>query len=533
MSQPGLQVFLASVRGRFPAGLALTLVLALAPGLSLSDGLSGQEPVAVNTDSQSTAPEPGGRAVLVRALLHIHDVLAPYSTPEIREVYGSGVWLGAGLVLTDLRLARYATVIEIWPPDKREPVAATVLHAGYDCGLAVIGSDSKADLPDTARELFSTRQPTIGQEVRILGFDSAPSGAVPQAGARAGIWQSFVRAGRIATSDIDRHALRRIEPVTRAPGPGYSGGPVLSDDHLVGLFFHARGADDAAGISGQPYVLDADVIQAFLADIKADGRYGGFVHTGLRFDSLRGAATRRYLGLTGTEQKAGVFIRRVDFRSPAWQKVLPGDILLAVDDRAVDPEGKIAGSDHSVQHVLASLPATRVKLKLLRQGQALETELDLTIPSARSPGPGRARTESQPRYFLGAGLVFQELDFDLIHYGSPALRADPYVLHRYFDYYADRLGEQIDRDVILSARLPDPINADSERFVNGIVRAVNGRRVRNLQDFAAEWSYARGDYVVVEFLNRESPLVLSHADLKQAEQRVRTKYGVQENGRVR
>ncbi len=500
--------------------------------------------------ARNSARAPVERLVRIRVVVNLYHPLRPYAAPEIREWVGSGVWLGDGQILTDLRLVRFASVIEYWKPgadpNQSRPTPASILHRGHDCGLAVIGDrdgPAGAKLPAGAIEVFSSQAATVGQELKVFGFASDAGGA-ERSGyrARGMLVRSFDPSGKIADSDIDRHALYRVEARGDAAAldRGYSGGPaVTAAGGIIGVYIRGPKAGD------RPYVLAAGTVRAFLGDLAKDGRYDGFPRTGLHFESLASPAAQRYLGLERAKLKNGVLVRRVDFQSAAWSKVRPGDVLLEANGRPIDFAGRVAVAEGKASvdfsSWLRSLPRAPLKLKLLRNGdpgKSFEATLDLRSGAPASPGPGRARLLDQPPYFMGAGLVFQELEYDLVH-ALPGAdqgrtpRDDAEILHRYFNYYTDRLGEQVDRDVVLTARLPDPVNADADRFVNGIVRSVNGRRIRNIKDFAAEWGYTREAYVVVEFLNRDEPLILDFEATRKAEERIRTRYRVQENGRVR
>lgn len=533
----------------------VALVAGARPGNLLAQKPATKDP-AKDSAAATGSGNPAERLVRIRVIDNLYDPLRPYRAPEIRERTGSGIWLGSGQVLTDLRLVRYASVIEFWPPGAdaaATPTTALLRHRGGDCGLAIVETSAddspEGDANKTAAnrpasgDIFALERAQVGQELRVFGFESPGAG---QAGARGLLVRSFDGNGLVVGSDIDRHGMYRTESVraTAPPGASYSGGPAFAGDRMIGVYFHES---DGAQSS---YVLEAGTIRAFLADVAADGRYDGFPRTGLEFESIAPDAARRYLGLAEQNLKTGLLVRRVDFQSAAWRKVLPGDILLEVNGNAVDFSGQVVDGQRRtpLAEWIQNLPGAPLKLKLLRKGNPVEATLQLESPALRSPGPGRARLSERPEYFLGAGLVFQELEYDLVHAPTPAdekngperredratgLTRESQALHRYYNFYTDQIGEQVDRDVVMTARLPDPINADADRFLNGIVRSVNGRRIRNLKDFATEWSYTRGDFVVVEFLNRDTPMIVAFDQIADADERIRVRYDVQENGRVR
>ncbi|MCR9144567.1 MAG: hypothetical protein NXI24_20175 [bacterium] len=538
-----------------PALPATALVLLLALDFAGAGGRASGEllaqdsrPKTQKSVGQAKSFSAGERLVRIRVVVNLYETLKPYAAPGIHEWVGSGIWLGDGRVLTDLRLVRFASVIEYWPPGadpgKVRPIPARLEHRGHDCGLAVVAKSGEGvsdRVPAAAPALFAGPGASVGDELKIFGYGSARGATVYRSKARGVLVREYDPAGKIAGSDIDEHPLYRVDAVrsNRPPQRSYSGGPAVIDRRLVGVYMNEERTNHS-------YVLSAGVARAFLADIAADGRYDGFPRTGLHFESIGSDAAQRYLGLRSAKLKNAVLVRRVDFQSAAWGRVRPGDILLSANGKAVDYSGRIiVSSKESVpfERWLRALPGAPLKLKLLRNGNPLDVQLDLESPALRSPGPGRSRLLDQPKYFLGGGLVFQELEYDVIHADSDKSagddatargpRSEPEIMHRYYNYYTDRIGEQVDRDIILTGRLADPVNADADRFINGIVRSVNGRRIRNLKDFAAEWTYTREAHVVVEFLNHDQPLILDFAAAREAAERIRTRYRVQENGRVR
>ncbi len=511
-----------------PVGLALLFVIPLF-------AQSNQEKPEDNKISASA------RTSLVRVVKTLYDVSEPYSAPEVREVFGSAAQLGSNVYLTDLELVRHATVVQVWSPEQvREPGApereipadASVLHAGRDCGLAIIVTGETLDR-DAVNAVLKGAVETfpggagipVGSEISVHGFDrpgEAPSvRRVPV---------SALRPELIAGSDIDERSMALIQERPGGPGLLYRGGPVAVGERWLGIY-HAP-SDLTQARDNRAYVLDVSVVRRFLLDA-SDGRYEGFGHTGVYVQPVQRAAARKYLGLPldGEEKDVGVLVRRVDYRSPAWDRLRPGDVLLYVENEPVHSlSARIVLKERSLE-IDEYIRERNVEttLRLLRNGRVLRTKVTASVYPGRDVQ--RARAVPERAYFLGGGLVFQELDYDLIH-NTEAGRVQM-LRHRYFDFLKERYNEQVDRDVVLTARLPDAVNAGTEQFIHGVVHSVNGRRIRDLKSFAAEWSYVRDDYVVIRFIDRGDPLVLNFDEARQSEERIVRKYQIQENGRVR
>ena len=493
-----------------------------------------------STVAETNGGDVRSRVVRIRVVKNVFQTAAPWATSRVQEEFGTGLLVASGHVLTSLELVRFAISAEVFLPDgPRVPRPAEVSVQGADCGLALLKlTDSATEEPtETAGEETGEQEAAPAESVdsdtlQYFSFvgEAAdvravrPNSVLAVGATASGLEQrqlilTAIERDLIENSDIDRRWLLRFQESAAGPPETFRGGPVLVDGKLAGIL---------ASRSGPAYAIEVGVVKAFLADA-ADREYQGLSFPGFAYDPIDGAAMRRYLGLGQTGE--GVYIRRVDFRSPAWQRLEAGDILLSVNGAAVTQDAAVnagEGTNLDLGEYFSGLRG-EVTLKLKRGSRDLEIKIEARPFSGLSMA--RRRLEDRRRYFLTAGLVFQELDYDLIHDTSAG--RDALLRHRYENFGHDRIGEAVDRDVVLVSRLEDPINNGAGRFINAVVHRINGRRVRNLMDFAVEWKRTRGEYVVVEFLDHAAPLILAKRDLPVADERVDRRYQVQENGRVR
>ncbi len=127
-----------------------------------------------------------------------------------------------------------------------------------------------------------------------------------------------------------------------------------------------------------------------------------------------------------------------------------------------------------------------------------------------------------PRYVLFSGLLFQPLSRDFMD----AYQPDDLRLRYFYDYYINNeLYLDHPEIVVLSAILPDPINAYFADFQNGILDEVNGAKIRTLKDAASAFAKPADQYVI-KLLGEGRPLVLEASAVKAARERILARYHI-------
>lgn len=470
------------------------------------------------TTTAATELAPRARLTALRILRARPSVTQPWAQSALTEVRAAGVRINEDFILTDLEAVRHARVIERMDGERATPLRLE--FAGFDCGLALLArADGAARRPPpglTELNFLGAREPAAGEELELLGFERD---TLAPAARRAPV--RLVGLSELSGSDVDRRMTYLLQEVYDSPGRLFAGGPALFEGKIVGVLHVSDNAPPR-----RYYALSASVIRRFFEDIQ-DGRYNGYPRAGFDYQTLTNPTLRRSLGLAG--EQSGVYITRLDFRAPAATVLAAGDVLVEVDGLRVLNTGHVGAATGGTPLEEALAAAGRRRVIVLRRG----APVNLEFANGVYPGPEMQRSslDSVRRYFLGGGLVFQELDYDLVHGGPAGERS--LLRYRYQHFLSDRLGEQTDRDVTLTARLPDPLNNGMDRFLYEVVHSVNGRRIRSLEDFAAEWRETRTRYLTLRFVDREDELVLPFDQLNELNRRVEARYQLEEQGRVR
>ncbi len=488
-------------------------------------------PLALFAQESATIPQRTASiydvVVRVDAVTQRVDPGAPWTIPTIQETRGTGFLVAGNRILTDLELVRGATSITVGLANNPARFPARLQFQAFDAGIAILTVEGT--FFQQARGFLPLTQvlPGIGTQISVYGFEEAGALGVRQ------LQPITFRPDLIAHSDVDRHPLLFLNEVNGQGLTGYAGAPALQGGRLVGLF-HTGG--------GRDYVIPNSVIEHVLNDTR-DGRYDGFPLATFSYSPALNLDQRKYLGLD--RSIGGVIINRVAFQAAMDDALQPGDVVYEINVNPDDPRqwfpvnagglvihGLAPTERTEIQEYLRRYQAGRIKVRALRGGKKIERGLLLSNNSLFDLR--RRRTFVDRKYFLAGGLVFQELDHEIIHEIKkiPA-RALERLRYRYFYFQRDLLSEQTDREIVLTGVLDDPINSGSRPYVYGIVEAINGRRVRTLRDFAREWELNQNRYVSVKFLDDPVPLTLEAEVLNDADRRVASKFSTQEAGRVR
>lgn len=431
----------------------------------------------------------------------------PFATPTHTRVSASGLVIGPNQILTDLSPVMDAVSVQVRRADG-STIPGSVQFRAFDAGLAIVSVlnpfGKHATIP------AGTINIPAGATVDVYG--RTPSGRSPQL-------QRLRVAGTVQRlldgSDVDRRLLMLLDNSAEGSPEHFSGGPVFYKDRFVGVYHQGRPA----------YVLTAGLIAQVMEDIK-DDRYDGIPTAGFSWQKLSNPTHRATLSMAADQH--GVLVRRVLFNSGAWGILRSGDVLLSINTRPANEFGMFQNGDVrlTLEELIGGLTDGKVQADILRSG----TKQSVSFPVSSYAGHNwrRRRARDERVYFMVAGLVFQELDYELIH--SSDAGKDDLLRYRYDYFHTDGLSEQVDRDVVLSTTLSDPAiaGASSHRF--GIVEYFNKRRVRSLAHLATEFKRSQDRFITLRFMNRSVPLVLEREKIPEINGRVFSRYRVRPGG---
>jgi len=436
------------------------------------------------------------------------DYKAPWNSGGIQRGIGAGFMIDGSRIMTNAHVvsnSRYLTVERDGDPNK---YPASVLFVAHDCDLALI----KVSSPDFSKNMVPLTFggiPELESTVSAYGY--------PIGGQRMSVTTGIV--SRIdfqlyTHSSIDQHLAIQISAQIN---PGNSGGPVMQNGKVVGVAFQGYSGDVAQGVA---YMIPTPVINRFLKDV-GDGRYDKYVDLGILYSKLQNPAQRRFLGLKDDDR--GVLVTTVIAASASSKVLKPGDVLLTIDDHPIASDSFVELEGERVEMpevVERKFRGDTVKLDILRGRQPMTVNAELgPVWPYLIQGHGY---DTQPRYVVYAGLLFQPLSLDLIQ----AYQPQDLRLRHYFDFFVqEEIYLEHPEVIVLTNILADPINTYLQPFRANIVDEVNGTKIRTLEDLAKAFAETPERFVV-RMIGDGPPLVLDRKEVEAARDRIKSRYNV-------
>ncbi|MCE9614931.1 MAG: trypsin-like peptidase domain-containing protein [Lentisphaerae bacterium] len=470
------------------------------------------------------APPPAARAATAADIGHA-SVVKIYVTNQ-RENYmmpwqagpqsggsGTGFIIRGKRILTNAHLVADARFLEVQKSGDARRYRATVRFVAHDCDLAELEIQEGDFFKGTRALNFADRLPSLDDEVIVLGY--------PLGGDRLSVTKGIVSRmdyAAYAHSGVDQHLVLQVDA---AINPGNSGGPVLYGGRVVGLAFQGLALAENIG-----YAIPLPVVQHFLKDVE-DGQYHGYPELGAAFVGMRNPALRRDLGVPAG--RSGIVIYFIDDFGAARGRLLPGDVLMAVDGHPIAEDGTVTIGTET--YLFAELLERKqwgdtITVDVWRQHAAVTLAIPLDNP--HDPFAYRNQYDHRPPYVMTGGLVFSTMSQELLQ-SMQRTSSSPNVQRLFYtmDYVKqDRLHEGRDEFVILIQRLPHPVNAYLDDFLFGILDEVNGVHIRRLHDLHDALAKPKGLYHELRFVGMQDVLVLNVNQARLAEPDIMRTYNL-------
>ena len=421
---------------------------------------------------------------------------------------GTGWVVAKERILTNAHVVSNTRFLTLEKENDPKKYTAEVEFVAHDCDLALLKvkdpSFFKGTIPLEIGDI-----PGIETEVSVYGY--------PIGGDRLSVTRGIV--SRIdfrsyAHSFVDSHLTIQIDA---AINPGNSGGPVLQNGKVVGVAFQGFSGDVAQNVG---YMIPTPVVKRFLKDIE-DGVYDRYMDLGLTLFNTLNPAMRKSLGLADDDR--GIMVSSVTQAGVCHERVRPRDVILKIDDLAVASDGTVEIDGDRIQMaeiVERKFRGDSVRMEILRDRKLVQ----VTVPLDRAwPFMMQSNEfDTQPRYVLFAGLLFQPLARNLL---ASIQFQNPRINYFYDGFISKEIYLEHPEVIILTSILPDPINTYLQDFREGILDNINGQPIRTLRD-VAETLAKPADFYVLRFVGNGRPLVLERAAVEQAKERIRSRYGV-------
>jgi S1-C subfamily serine protease len=257
---------------------------------------------------------------------------------------------GRGYIVTNYHVVEGAendVSITFFIDGKPVKVSATVMGKDVYSDLAVLGVNN---IPSEAKPLSpgDSTKLLVGEPVYAIGNPFGLEGSMT-----AGIVSQVGRVLRLSELGVPepwgKYSIVDIIQFDAAVNPGNSGGPLLNSlGQVVGVTFAIETAEGVRAFIGIGYAIPSIIMKRVVDAIIENGTYE---HPWIGI-----VCNSNYIG--------GVLIDSVNDTGPAFGKLKPGDIIVKVDNRAVN----------RVEDLLIYLerykkPGDEIQLEIIRGGR--------------------------------------------------------------------------------------------------------------------------------------------------------------------
>ena len=448
-------------------------------------------------------PEQKSSVVRVNSTNQAFDFFRPWNKQAPFSRRGLGAVIDGGKILVTAELVASNNYVELEKSDGGEKSIANVEVIDYEANLATLIAVNPKFLQNLL-PLQTTTDVRTGDTLSVLQMEANGTPVSTKA------LVTSVEVGRYAIEDSGYLMFRLSCPLQFRENSFTL--PIVKDGRLAAFLMRYDGRSQTVDAIASP------VIEHFLRGAQ-EVPYRGFPRAGIGFSPTRDPQLRQYLKLQDSD--GGVYINQVDRHGPAAKSgIRDGDVLLAIDDKQVDPDGNYLHPIYgklSITHLTTTeaRPGQKVAMTILRNGSREKIEVELF---RRPPGDYVVEPYSvgkPPRYYILGGLVFQELTRQYLReWGNNWLKDAPQRLV-YYDRFQSELFPEKRKIVFLAQILPTRDTVGYEQIGNLVVKKLNGREILNLDQFAEAAARPTGGFHQIEFEDDPHQIFLDASQVEQ------------------
>jgi len=468
-------------------------------------------------DAAEPAPKDIANSVVkVFSTMRYPDPYKPWTKQSPVDVTGSGVIIDGKRILTNAHVVLYASQVQVQANEAGDKMAATVVAIAPDIDLAVLKLEDESFFDARPPIVRASKLPEIKDTVLAYGY--------PTGGSSLSITKGIVSRIEFVPYKFPVSGLR-IQ-IDAAINPGNSGGPAIAGDKMIGLAFRKLTGDDNIG-----YIIPNEEVELFLKDI-ADGKYDGKPAMYDDLQTLENPAMREFLKLDKSVE--GVIVHQ-PYKDDASYPLKQWDVITKIGDAPIDNQGMVKlGPDLRVDfHYMVQRTASDgvLPLSIVRGGKPLRIKLPVTSdrPTLVQDLNGR-----YPSYFVYGPIVFSKGTWEFVGglEKSGAARLFGIVGSPLITRALDPPDADLEELVVVSSPFfPHKLAKGYSNVTGGVVKTVNGRHVRSLDQLVALLRDLNDEFVTIEFDQRSSEsLVFPRKAMVAATEEILTDNGVRAQG---
>jgi S1-C subfamily serine protease len=450
---------------------------------------------AAATPKDKPAPElQKGSVVRVNSTNQQYDFFRPWNKKAPFNRRGIGAVIDGNEVVVSAELVANSNFIELEKPEDGERSSAQVVAIDHETNLALLKPTEERFLQNL-EPLGTDATVKVGDELSVIQLETNGTPVSTR--------------GLVTTAEVGRYVLEDYSyllfkmscPLQYRENSFTL--PIVKDHKLAAILLRYDPRSQTVDAISGP------VIQHFLREAK-NTPYRGFPRIGVAFSSMRDPVLRRYVKLP--DAAGGIFVDDVERNSPAAKAgILPGDILLAIDGKAIDADGNY------IHPVLGKLSVTHLtttelysgqttNVAVFRNGEQKDIPVELFRQSPQSYVIDPYVIDRAPRYLVLGGLVFEELSRQYLREWGTNWAKEAPQRFVYYDRFQSELFAEPRKLVFLSQVIPTQDTVGYEQLNYLILKRVNDREIRNLDDLAEAIRSPQNGFQKIEF--NEDPRVI-------------------------
>ena len=431
-----------------------------------------------------------------------HNYKSPWQVGEEYNSTSTGFIVENNQIVTNAHSVLYAKFLQVRKEGDSKKYKANVKFISADYDLAIIDVENKNFYKDT-EQLSLGKLPELQENVNVYGY--------PLGGDKLSTTKGIV--SRIEHNSYTLTNQKYLIGQTDAAiNSGNSGGPVISNDKVVGVAFAGLKQADNIG-----YFIPVNVLKHFLNDVK-DGKYDGSPSLGLGLVKLESIAYRKMLGLDNDSK--GILVKEIYPNSPFEGVFQKNDVITKLDGKDIYYDGTIKfRNDEKTDLSYINQQKNygdEISYEIVRNKEKKKGTVKLNSRNVRYSVVKNIPLENLPTYFVYGGLVFEPLtnNYLLLELDGITLTND--TEDKYKNY---------DEMVLLVRVLPYDINIGYDEQENILITKVNGEKYKNFKDFVDKVRNTKTEFIIFETEYNEE-IVLDTKEVESQKNELMTNYNI-------
>lgn len=406
---------------------------------------------------------------------------SPWRLHEPTQLTGSACVIEGGRILTNAHVVANSKYIQFKFNQDPKKYDAVVKYVSHEIDLAILEPTDPSVL-EGVRALKIGELPEVLEDVLVFGY--------PIGGDVLSITKGVLSRVEYQTY-THSYSSYLAGQLDAAINPGNSGGPVIVNGEVVGIVMQKTSSGQVENIG---YMIPSPVIKHFLTDIE-DGVVDGVPEVGYSDQDMESPSMKEIYKMK--PEDTGMFVKSINWDSPASGILQVGDIILDVDGNKVADDGTMAfRQDERISYSYAfhkHQKGDEVKVKVLRDGKEKDLEITLDKFSKHYGLIEPLEFDKEPRFFIYGGMVFLPVNYNYLCTWKDCDAPDRFSILAQEAPSADKTEY-----ASMLRVLPAEVNKGYHNVYNFIITKVNGESYVDFKDFYDKVVHAKGKYVVLE-----------------------------------